>query len=401
MTNLAEQFDLGLEVLDGGSYEVGGEKAVWRRSKGHEKAFALHFGRRRFRVTREGNGVAGNPRFHVNGFTQPDGKLLQGRSIPELVRKLHRFGSAIVARLNRIEKRIDARFDRLERSIATVKVLPQPNKGRRVSNKLCTSPAVVTWPQSRFIPSKAGDTEFARVPSHLYSKQGEFADGEFRVLCAMLEMATPKGLVWGEEKLSRLANVHPKDLSHFRTSLQNRALIRRTGDKEGRAIVWELLTHERYGLVYGKPRKPSLRVGTDAAKVGTDATKVGTVPTNKIPITGSDDLRLDPKTSAVRTPLNRGEARGMESGSGNPKFARPVEVFTISDLGNRLHRFIGPAQMIHEARVSGAFWLDVIATEGEMLADLLEQGERIPATELRDGKSRAKFLSKRIKERRQ
>jgi len=55
--------------------------------------------------------------------------------------------------------------------------------------------------------------------------------------------------------------------------------------------------------------------------------------------------------------------------------------------------------MAEEAERNGAQWLRIIKDEGKELEELLDQGERCRG-ELKTGKMRAQFLTKRLKERR-
>lgn len=112
----------------------------------------------------------------------------------------------------------------------------------------------------------------------------------------------------------------------------------------------------------------------------------------------SSDRRLEskvPKAQNRDLDLGKGAARG----EGATKFARePAEVLK-TPLGMRLGRFLGMWQFGVEMRVSGAFWVKVIAERPEDLAELLEQGERIEGAERLGPETRAKFLMKRLIER--
>lgn len=97
--------------------------------------------------------------------------------------------------------------------------------------------------------------------------------------------------------------------------------------------------------------------------------------------------------------MNRSDAAGRESGSSvNPKFARSPDHFTLTPLGRRLGTFLGRMQMAQEMVQSGAYWQRVLEEDALLLEELLDEGER-RAVDFTDGKSRAKFLSKRLKER--
>jgi hypothetical protein len=82
------------------------------------------------------------------------------------------------------------------------------------------------------------------------------------------------------------------------------------------------------------------------------------------------------------------------------RFVRSVEELQGSALGKRWARFLGPSQVLIEARESGAEWARIFREEAENLEALLDQGERIREAELKTGLSRAKFLTGRLGERR-
>jgi len=167
----------------------------------------------------------------INRVRKPDGRLFQGRSILELVRKLDICFDDLVeipARLQRIERKLD-------KALAC-----RP----RLSTKLCLTSIAATWPQERYTPAWAVGG-FARVPLPLIRASNIMAAGEYRVLLAILFCAKGTGLLQaGKKTVSKLANVAESDFYHFRDSLHNRQIIRPTGrilrygTKE-----YEVLTH--------------------------------------------------------------------------------------------------------------------------------------------------------------
>lgn len=160
-----------------------------------------------------------------------------------------------------------------------------------------------------------------------------------------------------------------------------------------------------------------------AAKAGAQSQTVLPLVDEFSVVPGSSALRLDhdlrksedpnPRT---RTPdaaiptgiMNRSDAVGRESNCVNPKlmagrepepkFARSPDMLVMSPLGKRLGAFLGRMQMAEECVYRGAYWQRIIEDDTDILSELLDQGERC-AHEMPDGKTRAKFLSKRIKER--
>lgn len=82
----------------------------------------------------------------------------------------------------------------------------------------------------------------------------------------------------------------------------------------------------------------------------------------------------------------------------NPKFARSPDALVMSPLGKRLGTFLGRMQMAEECVYRGAYWQRILEDDAEVLRELLDQGERC-AHEMPDSQTRAKFLSKRLKER--
>jgi|LakMenEpi03Aug12_release.lakeMendotaPanAssembly.Ray.scaffolds.fasta_scaffold566416_1 hypothetical protein len=96
--------------------------------------------------------------------------------------------------------------------------------------------------------------------------------------------------------------------------------------------------------------------------------------------------------------MNRSDAAGGESKRVNPKFQRSPDALVMSPLGKRLGTFLGRMQMAEECVYRGAYWQRILSDDPDVLCELLDQGERC-ASEMPDGKTRAKFLSKRLKER--
>jgi hypothetical protein len=231
------QSELKLSVVSGGSYEAGGNKATWIPRPGSSKVIDLYFRGKRFEVTQEGSGPQGRPRFLVNRTRQPDGKLLQGREIAELIQKLDLFWPDLIElpeRLNRIE----GTLDRIEKAVAGKRQRP-PSGG-----KLCMSPVCITWQQERYIPRFAPGG-FARVPLAAIPASQQMAAGEYRLLQAILFCALGTGLfAVGKKRLGKLAAVPESHVKDFRRSLTNRGLIRPTGRiGDYGAPEYEVLTH--------------------------------------------------------------------------------------------------------------------------------------------------------------
>jgi hypothetical protein len=354
----AAQTELGFVVVQGGSYEVEESKATWRSLD--EKTIKLSFGGKEFTVTREGRGVAGNPRFHVNGYTQPDGKLLQGRSIPELVRKLHRFGKAIIRRVDRLEANMHARFDRLEKMAS--------GKAPRVvgQSKLCAAPVRVEWEQRRYIPRNAAGS-FARVPEPLIDGSRSMASGEYRLIQAILILAQGTGLLTaGKYRLADLAKVDPADVKRCRDSLVNRGILRPTGRKLPRGLIeYELLTH------------PFLMAGdlSDAwgeesgTTGGKNVATGGTVPPNK---TSQKKNPKDESRARPQPPSSDGSKRTRAQLSDEEKrkrgdFAVSREL-TDDDLWRQLFDAVGAPEM-HD---NGRNWSIRHALERDTIATILQ-----------------------------
>jgi hypothetical protein len=262
-----EQIGLAFGAMDGGSYEVGGKTATWRCRGRDSNIIDLNFDGREFKVTQESTGPQGRPRLLINGFTQPDGKLLQGRSLPELIRTLWLQGDKIVARLNRVE----ARVDRIEKAIRIKSTRP------RLSSKLCAVPVVATWPEARYVPAGAPGG-FSRVPLPLIPASQYMALGEYRLLQVILNFATGTGL-WavGKVKLAERANIDQANVRDFRDSLCNRGIMRPTGVIKGRGCrEYELLTHP---WLVGDRGNEMLPLGDrEPPTGGTNGATGGTVP---------------------------------------------------------------------------------------------------------------------------
>jgi hypothetical protein len=134
------QSELKLSVVAGGSYETpllprascrreaGGNKATWIPRPGSSKVIDLYFREKRFEVTQEGRGPQGRPRFLVNRTRKPDGKLLQGRDITELIQKLDFFWSDLIEVPVRLD-RIEGKIDRIAKAVA-VETAPSGLQGQ-------------------------------------------------------------------------------------------------------------------------------------------------------------------------------------------------------------------------------------------------------------------------------
>src|SRR5439155_10577472 len=147
----AAQREMSLGGIDGGTYRVGRNVAFWNTRPDSPNIINLNFRRRRFTITKECRRPQGRGRLFVNGFRQPDGKLLQGRELLELIRKIDRFyGKLINVQLDRIETGMHVRFDRIEKAISRSKWPRLAGKG-----KLCTAPIAATWTQERYARKSA------------------------------------------------------------------------------------------------------------------------------------------------------------------------------------------------------------------------------------------------------
>ena len=236
----AAQTEMSLGRIDGGTYRIGRNVAVWKTRANNSHIIDLSFRQRRYKITKESRGPQGHGRLFVNGFRQPDGKLLQGRELLELIRKIDRFHENLIKRqLDRIETTMHVRFDQIEKAIVRTKWRRPAGKG-----KLCTIPITATWTQERYVP-KSALGGFSRVPLPVIHASQEMAAGEYRLLQAILFCAQGTGLLTaGKKRLAKLAAVDPADVKHFLRSLCNRALIHPTGSILKSGIrEYELLTH--------------------------------------------------------------------------------------------------------------------------------------------------------------
>jgi hypothetical protein len=224
------EFGLSDESL-GGSYQVGDNTAMWRPRRG-TKIIDLRHREKDFEVAQESRGPLGRPRYFIKGFRQPDGKLLQGRQLTDLIQKLDYFWAGLItipSQLNRIEHKVDLLLESRKRSSKT---------------KLCLKPIAVTWPQRRYIP-KGSFGLFARVPLPMIPASQSMAAGEYRLLMAILVCVQGSGLLAaGRKRLGKIANVHRAHVREYLESICNRAILRPTGNKTAAgAIEYELLTH--------------------------------------------------------------------------------------------------------------------------------------------------------------
>jgi hypothetical protein len=233
------QAEMSLGEVDGGAYRIGRNVAVWKTRADDSHIIDLSFRRRKYKVSKESRGPQGQCRLFVNGFRQPDGKLLQGRELTELIRKIDRFHGRLINQLDRIETTMHAGFDRIEKALVRPKWPRLVGKG-----KLCITPITATWPQQRYIP-KSALGGFARVPLPAIQASQEMAAGEYRLLQAILFSGQGTGLLTaGKNRLGRLAAVAETHVKDFLRSLCNRQIMRPTGKilKYG-VREYELLTH--------------------------------------------------------------------------------------------------------------------------------------------------------------
>jgi hypothetical protein len=99
----------------------------------------------------------------------------------------------------------------------------------------------------------------------------------------------------------------------------------------------------------------------------------------------------------------RGEKESQTpAASDGAKHARNVELLFGTGLGTRLAKFLGPQQTVEEMTRSGANWLRIVAEHAAELDELLQQGERSAShdPEMKTGKGRARFLTRRLSDRR-
>jgi hypothetical protein len=245
----SSQAEMSLGHVDGGAYRLGRNVAVWKTRADDSHIIDLSFRGRRYKITKESRGPQGRCRLFVNGFRQPDGKLLQGRELTELIRKIDRFHGILINQLDRIETTMHAGFNRIEKALVRTKWPRLTGKG-----KLCVIPVTATWPQERYVP-KSALGGFSRVPLPVIQASQEMAAGEYRLLQAILFCAQGTGLLTaGKNRLGRLAKVaytHVKDLLR---SLCNRQIIRPTGRilKFG-VREYELLTHPWFTIADPEP----------------------------------------------------------------------------------------------------------------------------------------------------
>jgi len=261
----AAQREMSLGGIDGGTYHVGRHMASWKTRPDSPNIVDLRFRRRSFTITKESRGQGGRARLFVNGFRQPDGKLLQGRELLELIRKIDRFyGKLIKVQLDRIETGMHVRFDRIEKAISRSKWPRLAGKG-----KLCTAPIAATWTQERYVP-KFALGGFSRVPLPVIQASHEMASGEYRLLQAILFCAQGTGLLTaGKIRLARLASVGEQHVKDFLRSLCNRQIIRPTG----RTLKFGVREHEL--LTHPWLMSPEIEGGQNTTKGGQETTEGG------------------------------------------------------------------------------------------------------------------------------
>jgi hypothetical protein len=226
------QSELRLRLTAGGSYQLGEHVATWRHRLNDEKIIDLIFRGKSFEISREGSGPNGRPRMFINGVRTADGKLFQGRSLLELIRKLDLYFDDLIE--------IPSQLRRIERKLDRVLAGGRP----RPSTKLCLASVTATWTQERYIPYGALGG-FARVPIPLIPVSNTMAAGEYRLLQVILFCAQGSGLLTaGKKRLAKLANIAESDFYRFRDSLHNRQIIRPTGRILKYGIKeYEVLTH--------------------------------------------------------------------------------------------------------------------------------------------------------------
>lgn len=154
----------------------------------------------------------------------------------------------------------------------------------------------------------------------------------------------------------------------------------------------------RYGPRLEKPpEQHQLPLGPVSLLKPVPVTKPKSIPYDYDSGNGNDhdSARVLPMKAV---PVESGN-RALSSGEGNSRFARSPEVLMKSPLGRRLFTFLGMVQTAEECSRSGAEWERILVEEAEALEQLLDQAERMRA-ELPTGIAKAKFLTKRLSERR-
>ncbi len=164
----------------------------------------------------------------------------QGRDLEAAAKSLFEMSTRHRAELEAYQNGED---DRLITGDQPAAKLP-PRK--KLSSKLCLEPVMIDWEAKRLVPREC-EYSFSKLPIALLEYQAQFAQNEWRVLCAALELGTFSGLVWGKKTWAKNARVDEKDLKWPRRSLVNRGFLRQTLEERDGSPVFELLWHPWYG----------------------------------------------------------------------------------------------------------------------------------------------------------
>jgi len=112
------------------------------------------------------------------------------------------------------------------------------------------------------------------------------------------------------------------------------------------------------------------------------------------------EKRLDSRKSRIDNDSARPAAEQHQSPSiESDKFSVPIEELNATTLGRRVGVFLGASQWLREAAASGREWLRILREETAELEEVIDQAERC-RVELPNGSTRAKFIIKRLGERR-
>jgi hypothetical protein len=334
------QSELQFTMDGGGSYQVGTHAATWQRRANDEKIVDLSFRGKRFEVTREGSGPGGRPRMFINGIRTPDGKLFQGRSLTELVRKLARHFDDFVE--------IPARLQRMERKLDTLLAARRPSK-----TKLCLALMTATWPQERYIP-KAALGGFARVPIPIIAASQCMAAGEYRLLQAVLFCAQGSGLLTaGKNRLAKLAKVGEAHVKHYIRSLCNRLILRPTGRIARYGVrEHELLTHPWLIEDHENGGQQTASGGQICAGRGTTVVPLKT--------NGEDERNRERNRESIR--------EGKSDQKTPPEMDKFTRSYCEEELLGLLSRYLKPSEIIQ----NGPMWRGRIKVSAKAIIEVIK-----------------------------
>lgn len=392
-----------------------GETARWRRES--DGTISLEVAGRKLAVAKERFGRRGVDCFRATGLLNEKGNAVQSRNLAFLARNVNRL-LKWQKRLEEHAAKANERLARLEETAGIPIVSSIAEQTPAFARRALRLPELHRLPPPRPMSPENLNLDIKDARAARPSAEGAF----FWTPERSVEVINQSKLTVrrkGNAKLALLAHsaianyvrsscyeCHKGHIQH-EASLGRCTLIlaekdletlgvlrvvrRKVEGRKENAVNCFLLRTTRREVVPKSDDPPSKKETTGNLENGQTDKKTEEEAESPLP-----DVRPNPGAKPCGAVENRALPTGKES---TDRFAQPIDVLMSTPLGKRLAKFLGPSQMLKEARASGAEWSRILRKEADSLENLLDQAERICA-ELPSGLARAKFLTKRLGDRR-